>query len=618
MRPARLLRPGAGHGLLLGLLLAAALAVRLAGLYWDSGYLFHPDERKILTVAAELCFPWRSPGLFLSVDSPWNPRFFSYGSLPIYLVRIASGAVGVLWPPARGLAGSAAVGRALSALADVGSVALVYLLGRRLRGRGVGLLAAAFLALAPLHIQVSHYYAVDTLLTCLALLALYLALDLRDHPSAARGRMVGLAWGAAIATKLTALPLAAPIGVAWYLGLRRRAPQDGRAGVRWALREAAGGLALTATMAAAAFVLLEPYALIDVARFLRDVVFEARMAGGAVDVPYTRQYIGTVPFLYPLAQMVVWSLGLPLGIAGCAGAVAALGGSVADLTGRRALRRGEAVVLVWLVTYLATTATLHAKFARYMLPAVPLLCLWAAWGLVALRRWLGRFGQRAAAAAGWLTVGVFAATAFLGVGYLHVYSQPHTWLRATRWICANVPAGSRILVEHWDDPLPIVSTREGLSCHSSYEVTSLPLYDEDTPRKAAALAEQLAGADYVIVSSSRLYGAIAPLTERYPYTARYYRLLFGEHLAYRLVHYEATYARFLGIDLVNDTLGPAGLPVPRLLRAGESLRRALWLGRADESLFVYDHPMPLVFRQTGGLSATQIEALLTAPSSAPN
>ncbi len=250
-----------------------------------------------------------------------------------------------------------------------------------------------------------------------------------------------------------------------------------------------------------------------------------------------------------------------------------------------------------------------------MLPVVPLVCLAAAWGLVALRRWLGRFGRRAAVAAGWLAGGVFAATAFLGVGYLHVYSQPHTWLRATRWICANVPAGSRILVEHWDDPLPIVSTREGLSCHSSYEVTSLPLYDEDTPRKAAALAEQPGGCRYVIVSSSRLYGAIAPLTARYPYTARYYRLLFGEQLGYRLAHYEATYARFLGIDLVHDTLGPAGARPPPVT-GRESLRRALWLGRADESLFVYDHPMPLVFRQTGGLSAAEIEALLTAPSSA--
>ncbi len=253
-------------------------------LYWDSGYLFHPDERKILTVAAELRFPWRSPGLFLSVDSPWNPRFFSYGSLPIYLVRIASGAVGVLWPPARGLAGSAAVGRALSALADVGSVALVYLLGRRLHGRGVGLLAAAFLAFAPLHIQVSHYYAVDTLLTCLVLLTLYLALDLLDHPSAAR-TPGGVGLGAAVATKLTALPLAAPVGVAWYLGLRRLSPQDRRVGARWALREAAGGLALTTTMAAAAFVLLEPYALINVARFLRDVVFEARMAAARWTCP---------------------------------------------------------------------------------------------------------------------------------------------------------------------------------------------------------------------------------------------------------------------------------------------------------------------------------------------
>ena len=116
----------------------------------------------------------------------------------------------------------------------------------------------------------------------------------------------------------------------------------------------------------------------------------------------------------------------------------------------------------------------------------------------------------------------------------------------------------------------------------------------------------------MILSTSRLYGTIPRLAERYPDTARYYRLLFAERLGYELVHYEATYGRLVGIDLVHDPMGSAGLPEPRLFRESERLRRALRLGRADESLFVYDHPMPLIFARTGHLSEAQIAALLTA------
>ena len=62
------------------------------------------------------------------------------------------------------------VARAVSALADVMTVLIVYLLGTRLYGRRFGLLASSFTTVAVLHIQLSHFYAVDTLLTFLTVL----------------------------------------------------------------------------------------------------------------------------------------------------------------------------------------------------------------------------------------------------------------------------------------------------------------------------------------------------------------------------------------------------------------------------------------------------------------
>ncbi|MEK7682404.1 MAG: hypothetical protein AAB369_06195, partial [Chloroflexota bacterium] len=58
-RPARR-RVGSGLGvaLVLGGLALLALALRLNGVRWDQGHLFHPDERFILMKAGEISFPW--------------------------------------------------------------------------------------------------------------------------------------------------------------------------------------------------------------------------------------------------------------------------------------------------------------------------------------------------------------------------------------------------------------------------------------------------------------------------------------------------------------------------------------------------------------------------------
>ena len=77
------------------LLESAALALVLIGgaffrfqhLDWDHGYLFHPDERQLLLVTSTIALP-SSVGELFSVASPLNPRFFSYGSFPIYLLRL--------------------------------------------------------------------------------------------------------------------------------------------------------------------------------------------------------------------------------------------------------------------------------------------------------------------------------------------------------------------------------------------------------------------------------------------------------------------------------------------------------------------------------------------------
>ncbi len=80
------------------------------------------------------------------------------------------------------IVGGEAGARRLSVLAGVATVAVVYAMGRTLAGRGAGLLAAAFLAVCPLHVwysQETRMYALQTLLVTLSFLFMVLALRQR-------------------------------------------------------------------------------------------------------------------------------------------------------------------------------------------------------------------------------------------------------------------------------------------------------------------------------------------------------------------------------------------------------------------------------------------------------
>jgi len=593
------------------LILAGAAALRLYGLHWDGGFLYHPDERQILVVANRLAFPWPPDWqVLLSPESPWNPSFFSYGSLPLYLLRLCSWGMARVDPAYGTLESSYVVGRVLSALFDLGSVALVYLLGRKLYNRWVGLLAAGLLATTVLHVQMAHFYTVDTLLVFFILLTLLLALRLLERRTLGRGLAVGGTLGLALATKVSAAPLALPVALAWLFG----ALPETRVRIGWrAWATRLLGLGAVGLVALLTFVVCEPYAVIDVITFIIDVYSEGQMARGASDIPYTRQFIGTLPYVYPAWQAMLWSMGLPLGVAGFAGLLAQTGLAVSAAI-RRQLKARLPVLLMlsWALIYFALVGSFHVKFLRYMLPILPLLCLWAAWGLWQLLSASGR-PRGLWRVLGWAaTLLVVGTSTLYAVAYVNLYREPHPWIQATAWLCENLPARSRLVHEHWDDPLPMRQGTGELRCYYDYRTTTLPIYDPDDTAKLETLLSAIEESDYIVLSSNRLYNTIPRLSERYPMTSRYYELLMGEQLGYELVYYAASYPNLCGVALVDDTFSDPPLPVPALLARDRAEGRQWLLGRADESYSVYDHPLALVFAKTEQHSREDLLALFGA------
>ncbi|HUT15966.1 MAG TPA: glycosyltransferase family 39 protein [Anaerolineae bacterium] len=600
-------------------LLPLAFAVRIYGIDWDEGHFFHPDERKILMVVEDLAWPddWRS---FLSIESPLNPGFFAYGSFPLYLLRLCS-AVLTHWDKKwASLHHFYLLARVIAVMFDTVTVYATYLLARKVRrGRWVAVLAAAFVAFSVLHIQLAHFYTVDTLVVPFLLLAVAKAVDVARSGRVRDGVLLGALFGAALATKATVLPFAGVVVLAWMVFAWDAGSAETRLVLRLrsATRQVWRLVLLTLCVTTLCFLLLEPYALIDWYHFGQGLVQEFAMSQGGEAFPYTRQYDGTVPYVYQLRQILLFTMGVPLGLLGLGG-MAYLATRLLILLRRR--HPGSAHELVWLawpVFYMLMQGAVHVKYVRYTLPVVPFLCIAGAAAAEDIWNSVGRRSahamMRRTARCGWalLLCAVLLSTVGFALAFLHIYSEPHPWLQATSWLCDHMSGETTLMVEYWDDPLPTYYANRDQHCRSKdYAFIWMDFHQPEDESKLDLLLTGLQDSDYVVLSSDRLYATISRLPARYPISSRYYGQLFDGNLGYELVFAPAVYPQLAGITLLDDPREGLPLATPPLLMSNGPSGCVLDLGRADESFTVYDHPQPLIFKKVVSLSRDQLRALL--------
>lgn len=657
-------------------ILISAAALRLIGLDWDGFQHHHPDERYIAWVATTIEFPsiiaddwaaqWRpetstfNPFYWPSearsegiVVLQGQPRDFAYGHVPLYLgvaatrlvERVAPALIPLL-PPGWSLTADVlngagrvefhhltAVGRALTALFDVGTVLFVFLLGYRLYGPSTGLLAAALLAVTVLHIQLAHFFTSDPYMTFFVVAALYFMVAAQTggplQPVVERrrgliylslaGALVGLAVGSKFAAVLLVLPL---FWTAWIIGTGGR---------RWA------SVLLALTVALAVFAVTNPFALLDwtctpfasagglntVASilshscYLQNLMTQNAMVRGQIDLGFTRQYAGTIPYLYFIEMLLRWGMGPVLGLLGLAGLVWAVWDVARSLSGEqkwgsvlsRLAAQPIVTILLWVVLYFILTGSFYVKFLRYMQPIVPFLILF---GAAMIGRWRSSVGRRTIAALA-LAAGTLYALAFVAL-----YNEEHPWNAASRWIYEEIPPGTMILSEQWDDFLPVsMPVDETMRLRNEYPNAELTWLSApgaaDDEAKLLSNLELLAGAEYLTVLSNRVYGVAPRLPERYPLSGQYHQLLFDGALGYEPVWVAGRSPRLFGFSLRADTFGWPGLRPPEEV-ADYLARQPGWtLGRADESFTVYDQPLTMIFRNTGKLTVEQMRDAFVLP-----
>lgn len=580
------------------LLVAVSSGVRLFGIDWDQGSLFHPDERAIYMKVWELAFPANDLGNLLNPQlSPLNPRWFPYGSYPLYQLKFAdfliSSFTELEWSDTR------FIGRVLSALADTGTVLAVLLLGTRIFGRRTGAIAAVLLAFSVIHIQLSHFYTVETFLTLFVVITMLFLLKVTETGKVRYSALAGIFIGLAFATKVSAAPILGALILAHLMqdsfgsaqGIIRRPTFLG-------LWKSVQGCSVSLGVAAVTFFLVAPFAVLDWPTFLKDVFYQGSMVSREIDLPYTRQYENTLQYWYQMRHLSVWGFGIPLGV------VAWCGLLFASVRLWRHRNRNVLLLLAWVIPYFLIVGSFEVKFLRYLLPITPFLVLMGSNLLVSLMDSVAEKKKY------WfLLVRVGVALVILSTGlyafsFLNMYSEPHSATRASEWIQENIGRDAVILAEHWDERVPNLS---------GYEFLVLPMYEMDTIRKTEEMAIKLRAGDYLVFFSNRLYGTIPRLPGRYPMSSGYYQSLFDGRLGYQVVHSESAYPNLFGLSFENDTFGRPELTIPSNLDSPNVDGLSLNLGYADESFTVYDHPKVIIFENVERLSKDALLDVLATP-----
>jgi hypothetical protein len=580
-------------------IVAVGAALRLTGNDWDSGAHLHPDERYLSIVSDNVEWP-PSVGGYFDVErsslSPYNTepgQAYVYGQLPLITTKGVATLIG-----RDGYDELYLVGRRLSAILDVASIVLVFMIGSSLLlpfGRRIAtwgaLLGAALYALSALAIQLSHFFTVESWLVFSTLLAFYLALLVGRRPLDA-GRTgslallagTGSAVALATASKASGLLVLLPVVIA--LALR---PGEGLDRTTRAL-SIVGSFLAVAVAGYLTFRLVSPYAFehsswLDLRpneRYRAALEAQQRAIGGESLYPPAYQWLLSEPFVDPLRNLLVWGLGLPLGIAAIAGTIWLLVDTAKGVRRKTDGTPSAVLVPLMLLAFVVVTfAYFGSRFAhsiRYLVPIVPFLCCCAAFAVVALYR-RSRGATLAVAAA------LLAGTLLYGVSFQQIYRRPHTRVVASEWIFANVPEGSSIVNEHWDDALPVRAPPE------RYRLRELAVFDPDDESKLRKLYDGLAGADYYVLSSPRASATIGRLPERFPLMWRFYRLLEDERLGFRRAAEFTSYPSLFGVELVDED--------------------------AEEAFWVYDHPPVAIYERVGPLTWPRFRETLCSYGPAP-
>jgi 4-amino-4-deoxy-L-arabinose transferase-like glycosyltransferase len=422
------------ESILIGIILLAALSVRIWGVSYDLPQIYHPDEPFYIAI---------SHHIFTTGDL--NPHCFDHPSLLLYLNALAyipyyliGRLTGILRTPndvlppislAMGVTKAqmpttVLLGRIITICFGTGTVGLAYLAGRQITGRtAVGLLASLMVAISPANVWHSRLITMDTLVTFFSLASLLASILVYQQGKTSQYAVAGICVGLTAGSKYNGALVVLALLWAHFLHYGKASLKQPK-------------LYLAVVLCAAGFIATTPYAILDFRSFVSDVRFEP--------YHYSAGHAGMEGNSLEWYLNYMWSSSGGLYLFAVVGTLYGFG-----------LRPKETSLLsIFPLVYFVFIASFVVRNDRSFLPLTCFLFLLAAWFVVDLASKLRKLGTRSLrrlclAVLASLTIAALTLPISRTIGDTRRLTTVDSRETARIWIDANLPPGAKIAIESY-------------------------------------------------------------------------------------------------------------------------------------------------------------------------
>lgn len=512
----RLVISGYGFGMIV--VTGFALVLHLWGIQQDLPFTPEVDEPRFVTLAVKIADSGNlNPGWFghpgSTVIYPLAGLYRLWHAIGYMGLQLHSNGVRATFELAPGA--FYLLGRYWVMAFSIGSAPLVYLIGRRVFNKQVGVIGAWLAVLSPISLAQAQIVRTDAPGLFFALAALWLCLRLHQRPTLRLQVLVGAVIGAGIATRYflaTLIPLLLTVDILIWRG--RRVESRDRTAL-W--RDMIAGFVAIGV----AFLALTPFFVLDfrtVWHNLRDEATSSRLGSdGLSPLANLLWYLtSAIPDNITWPRMILAAFGIVLII-------------------RK--RRPQALLLLWFATiFLSVTSLSRLHWERWAIQVLPMFALFVAHALEAVtRRLTGRLSLRPPfGLALMLSLAIIlSAESLYRLAIANIQqSSPSTRVGARDWILANLPPGSHIAQEWYTAPLTLsnfngYASSQGRLIKPSAD-NHFMIFEKISLAAAARANEYYRDGYRYLVVSSWMFDRYLAEADRYPSEAAFYRNLFAE------------------------------------------------------------------------------------------
>jgi len=502
------------------ILVILVIFTRFYRLNWDNGFSFHPDENNMAVSVSKMSF------------SRLNPNFFAYGQFPLYLTFFTT--------PKLNLPTITLTFRFWSAIFSSFSIVVFYFIGQKIFSSSkLSFIFCLLLVFTPGLIQSSHFGTTESILIFIFSLNIFLSFLIYDHPQKNIYLFLsGIISGIGLATKISAAIFITPICLS-FLFIFLKNPKKIFSLILKFL------ILITTTLFFS--VLLSPYNLIDSSKFLSSMGYEIGVANGSIPIFYTRQFIGSLPYLFQFQKIFPYVNGISVFIFSFIGL-----GFIIKTFFKRQKNVYLLITLFSGLIYFLYQGQLFAKWTRFMSPIFfcgPLLRLFL------FKKLKNKFLEFI-----FIILAIIPGIYF----FINTYFFPDIRVQATNWINQNIPAQSQVLSEGGNVvDIPINNS-------NNLNINNFDFYTlDDEFSSFQKLNSIIKESEYIFIPSRRVFKN--QNNPSFPLSQKYYQSLFSGKLGFSLVKtFSKSNSLFLNAENAEETWSVFDNPVVRIFSSNEN------------------------------------------------